>query len=83
MEVYRANDTRQSKWYSNSEDYGTMITPIQAIAWTIQTNIEKGGIEKMIRQGDCILIKKNKDANVGSTRHLTEQEYKELLVLES
>jgi hypothetical protein len=84
QDVYRTNDKREGgRWYSSSEDYGKMITPIQAIAWTIQTNIEIGGIEKMIRQGDCILIKKNKDAKVSTTRHLTEEEYKNLLVLES
>ncbi len=70
-------------WTTSSEDYGRMITPIQAIAWTIQTNIEKGGIEKLIRQGDCVLIKKNSQSVVSSTRHLTEEEYRELLVLES
>ena len=83
QEVYRANDERKERWYSSSEDYGKKITPIQAIAWTIQTNINEGGIDKMIRQGDCILIKKNKGAELGLTRHLTEKEYKELLVLES
>jgi hypothetical protein len=80
--VYLANNP-VSRWISNSENYGRKITPIQAIAWTIQTNIEKGGIEKMIRQGDCVLIKKNKKCEYGETRHITEQEYRELLVLES
>ena len=82
--VYETNDKRtDGRWYSSSEDYGKMITPIQAIAWTIQTNIKKGGIEKMIRQGDCILIKKNKEYELETTRHITEEEYRELLVLES
>jgi hypothetical protein len=81
MSVYTTNN--KVNYTSSSEDYGRKITPIQAIAWTIQTNINKGGIDKMIRQGDCILIKKNDDAKFGETRHLTEQEYKELLVLES
>ena len=69
---------------SSSINYGELITPIQAIAWTIQTNIKEGGIEKMIRQGDCILIKKKKEHEVSATtRHITEKEYRELLVLES
>jgi hypothetical protein len=80
--VYQTSSNYRG-WTTSSEDYGKMITPIQAIAWTIQTNIEKGGIEKLIRQGDCILIKKNNQSVIGSTRHLTEEEYKELLVLES
>jgi hypothetical protein len=83
QDVFAANDTRESKWYSSSENYSEKITPIQSIAWTIQTDIEKGGIEKIVRQGDCILIKKKSDAKTGSVRHLTENEYRELLVLES
>jgi hypothetical protein len=30
-----------------------------------------------------VLIKKNKKCEYGETRHITEQEYRELLVLES
>ena len=68
----------------SSENYVRKITPIQAIAWTIQTNLGENGIDKIVRQGDCVLIKKKKGASTISTpRHLTEQEYKELLVLES
>jgi len=60
------------------------ITATQAIAWTIQTNIKEGDIDCIVRQGDCILIKKKKWASNSNTiRHLTENEYKELLVLES
>lgn len=82
--VYRANDKRQQRWYSSSEDYVGMINPIQAIAWTIQTQVPNGNIEKIARQGDCILIKKKKDDVAGcTTRHLTENEYRKLLVLES
>jgi hypothetical protein len=54
-----------------------------AIAWTIQTNLKEGGIEKIIRQGDCILLKKNKSSQIGDVRHLTGNEYRSLLVLES
>jgi hypothetical protein len=81
--VYSANDTRESRWYSSNENYGNLITPIQSIAWTIQTDIKEGGIEKIVRQGDCILIKKKDTAETGLVRHLTENEYRTLLVLES
>ena len=57
---------------------------IQCIAWTIQTDIPVGSIEKIIRQGDCILIKPNgKYKPLSTARHLTEKEYKELIVAES
>ena len=80
--VYRTNN--DVSWTSSGENYGRKITPIQAIAWTIQTNLCDSGIEKIVRQGDCVLIKKNKDASTISTpRHLTEKEYRKLLVLES
>ena len=81
--VYATNDGREQRWFSGGEDYISKINPIQAIAWTIQTNIDEGGIEKIVRQGDCVLIKKNKKATNIRTRHLTEKEYRELLVLES
>ncbi len=79
--VYRTNN--KDKWLSSSENFGEKITPIQAIAWTIQTDIKEGGIEKIVRQGDCVLIKKKKKCESGSVRHLTEKEYRKLLVAES
>jgi hypothetical protein len=79
--VYRTNN--KDKWLSSSENFGEKITPIQAIAWTIQTDIKEGGIEKIVRQGDCVLIKKKKKCENGSVRHLTEKEYRTLLVAES
>lgn len=64
---------------------GVNINSIQAIAWTFQTDVPEGGIEKIIRQGDCILIKKknNVKPKLGLVRHLTEREYRNLLVFES
>lgn len=60
------------------------ISAIQCIAWTIQTDVPVGSIDKIIRQGDCILIKpKGKYKGLGTARHLTEEEYKTLLVAES
>jgi hypothetical protein len=78
-DVARTNN--KDGWFSS--DKSKYITPIQAIAWTIQTDIEQGGIDKIVRQGDCILIKMKKDATKGRVRHLTEEEYKNLLVAES
>lgn len=60
------------------------VNAIQAIAWTIQTDIPEGCIEKIVRQGDCVLIKPiGKKVKSEGTRHLTESEYKNLLVAES
>lgn len=63
------------------------INAIQAIAWTIQTNIPEGNIEKIVRQGDCVLIKPTRyfssDMVSDNVRHLTEKEYRKLLVSES
>lgn len=83
QDVYRTNNESFRRWEFNVSS----VNAIQCVAWTIQTNIPKGNIEKIIRQGDCILIKP-KDINfvgtdVPSVRHLTEQEYRELLVAES
>jgi hypothetical protein len=76
--VYRTNNERG--WDFEPEK----VNAIQAIAWTIQTNIEIGNIEKIVRQGDCIMIKPKKiKKSVEMVRHLTEKEYRELIVAES
>jgi len=80
--VYIANSD-DTIWTSSQINYGSKINAIQAIAWTIQTDINVGGIEKIVRQGDCILIKVNDDAIESGVRHLSEKEYRELLVAES
>lgn len=60
------------------------INAIDCISWTLQTNVPQGKIEKIIRQGDCVLIKpKGKFEPLRTPRHLTSKEYKELLVAES
>jgi hypothetical protein len=57
---------------------------IEAISWTIQVDVEKGGIEKIVRQGDCILVKPKPDAEIlNNPRHLTKDEYLSLIVAES
>ena len=88
--VYLTNnthDTNGRKWdrfsFSRQGGVGDKINPIQCIAWTIQTDIEEGGIDYLIRQGDCILIKTKPKYNKGEVRHLTEKEYRELLRFES
>lgn len=79
--VARTNN-KNTGWYSSSQRES--VTPIQAIAWTFQTNVPIGSIEKIVRQGDCIMIKKIQGTELLSTpRHLTEGEYRELLVAES
>ena len=80
--VYRTNNP--GKWTSSDDDYSKMINAIEAIAWTIQTNIDEGNIEKIVRQGDCIMIKpKDLNINRGQIRHLTENEYRKLITAES
>jgi len=77
-EVSRTNGG--SGWSVEAKD----VNPIQCIAWTIQTNVKEGNIEKIIRQGDCVLVKPiNPNDLLDNPRHLTEKEYKKLLVAES
>ena len=60
------------------------FNPISAIAWTFTTLVPEGKIEKIIRQGDCILIKHKKGTEMlEEERHLTEEEYRTLLEEES
>ena len=83
LNVYITNNAENGKF-----GYGfatNKVNAIQCIAWTIQTNIQEGNIEKILRQGDCILIKpKDKSVAVlNEARHLTEKEYRNLIVAES
>jgi hypothetical protein len=74
-------NNRFINWMTNTKPE---ITAVEAIAWTIQTNIPKGNIANIIRQGDCILIKpKGKYNELLTPRHLTGGEYLKLLTLES
>jgi len=90
VDVFLTNNThdtdgqRLNRWnIRNVQDIFYQINPIQCISWTIQTDIEEGGIDYLIRQGDCILIKTNPNYKKGEVRHLTEKEYRELLRYES
>jgi hypothetical protein len=69
-----------SRWDTSNEH----LNAINAIAWTIQVDVAKGDIDKIIRQGDCILVKPKPDAEMlNSPRHLTGEEYLSLIVAES
>jgi hypothetical protein len=77
---------KEAKSYYDEERDKNKVNAVQAIAWTIQTNIAKGDIKKIVRQGDCVLIKpKNKKylITLSQPRHLTEKEYLSLMVAES
>jgi len=77
--VYRTNELGDMWNWDKSK-----INATQCIAWTIQTNVPKGKIDKIIRQGDCVMIKpKGKYEPLITARHLTEKEYLKLLVAES
>lgn len=69
-------------WGGIDDDKKKDINAIMCIAWTMQTNVPQGFIEKIVRQGDCIMIKP-KTSERCETRHLTEKEYRTLLVAES
>jgi len=78
--VYRTNF---DNWYNEKEDKKKM-TADMCVAWTLTTNIPIGNIKNIIRQGDCILIEpKGKFDFLNQPRHLTLNEYKELLTAES
>jgi hypothetical protein len=78
--VYNTNFTAwEDRWNFDINK----VNAIQCVAWTIQTDVAEGNIEKIIRQGDCILIKPIKTKDKVSVRHLTEKEYTDLLVAES
>ena len=81
VDLESVKDTNKiSRWDKKARK----VTAIDCIAWTIQTNIPEGKIEKIVRQGDCILIKPSGRYEVlNRVRHLTTEEYKTLLVAES
>ena len=80
--VYRTNK-EDSNWWG-LENVRDKVNAIQCIAWTIQTNVPKGKIEKIVRQGDCVMIKPKKNfVPLDNVRHLTESEYLKLIVAES
>jgi hypothetical protein len=78
--VFRTN---RDTWYDRNNSYKE-LNAIECIAWTITTNIPKGHIEKIIRQGDCPLFKtKGTFEPLATPRNLTQVEYETLIVAES
>lgn len=79
--VFRTN--RDNTWYQRGESYKE-LNAIECVAWTITTNVPQGNIEKILRQGDCIMIKpQGKFELLATPRHLTQVEYETLIVAES
>jgi hypothetical protein len=77
-----------SVWNMGQKDIEKNVSPIDCVAWTIQTDIPEGDISYIIRQGDCILVrpkdgKKTPRLSFGRFRHLTGHEYRNLLIAES
>ena len=83
--VARTNFAEEKSFFYFSDEIREKINAIQCIAWTMQTNVEKGNIKEILRQGDCIFVKPKDSSKpmLDSARHLTEQEYRKLLVAES
>ncbi len=76
-------NTNKDGWYDRRDGY-KQLNAIECVAWTITTNVPQGNIEKIIRQGDCILIKPQGTYEpLGLPRHLTQVEYETLIVAES
>ena len=79
--VFRTN--RDNTWYDITNGYKE-LNAIECVAWTITTNVPKGNIKDIIRQGDCILIEpQGKYEPLTTPRHLTQVEYETLIVAES
>ena len=68
--------------WKNEEEMEKIVTAIDCIAWTITTNVAKGNIKRILRQGDCVLIEP-KERSFGGVRHITKKEYNTLLEVES
>lgn len=81
-DAIHATLNRKYNWV-NVDEIPHLINAVMTIAWTIQTNVPINGIQEIIRQGDCILIKPKTTARLDTPRHLTEHEYRTLLTAES
>ncbi len=86
-DVYRTNSTgngAEPEESMSQERLESMVTPIQAIAWTIMTDLAPRDILAILRQGDCVLFRKRpRCKRLPEERHLTEWEYRTLLREES
>jgi len=83
--VARTNFAEGKSYFYYSDEMKDKINAIQCIAWTIQTNVDEGNIKEILRQGDCVFVKPKDSSKpmLDSARHLTEKEYRKLLVAES
>lgn len=78
------DSVKRTNGISTWDNKGRKVNAIDCIAWTIQTDIPENHIEKIVRQGDCIMIKPiGKYEKLRNARHLTSEEYQTLLVAES
>ena len=83
--VARTNFAEKNSYFYYSDEMKYKINAIQCISWTIQTNVDEGNIKEILRQGDCVFVKPKDSSKpmLDSARHLTEKEYRKLLVAES
>lgn len=73
------------RWGLSTGDTSSDRKPdaIEAVAWTIQVEVPETHIEKIIRAGDCIMVKAKDGYAKCSMRHISKKEYLEKLVAES
>jgi hypothetical protein len=85
VDLAEVNKVNGKSTFESSSNFYDDASAIDAIAWTITTNVPSGQIEKIVRQGDCILVKPKSShyLNDLQPRHLKGEEYLELLKLES
>lgn len=56
---------------------------IEAVAWTIQVEVPEEYVDKIVRAGDCIMVKPKADYKKCTMRHISKKEYLEKVVAES
>lgn len=79
------------EWIDRCDTFDALIharklSAIDCIAWTIQTTVPQGQIKKIIRQGDCILVRpieEYQDKENAQWRSLSGEEYRQYLSAES
>lgn len=62
---------------------GSKPDAIEAVAWTIQIEVPETHVEKIVRAGDCIMVKPKAGYVKCSLRHISKEEYLTKLVAES
>lgn len=79
----KCKDTSTNREYLMWVQKQLIPDAISSIAWTIQVNTPPENIEKIVRQGDCIMVKVKNPNLTCELRHLTKEEYIEKLTIES